>query len=94
VQIAVGIAVKIIVSDHALLRYIERVRGFDLDKLRLEIADTVHIATLGGASSVSRGGFKYVLAYNQGKCPVVTTVGPDEMRTRPRIGHVTKSHRL
>lgn len=73
------------VSDHAVVRYLERVRGEDVDALRREIAQIVGEAAEAGACGVVSGGFSYRL---QGG--VVTTVVPAEWtreqgrRGRPR----------
>lgn len=50
------------VTDHALVRYLERVYGLDLDPVRAEIADKVALGVSLEASAVVRDGFRYVLA--------------------------------
>lgn len=55
------------VSDHALVRYMERVLGHDLDVLRDEIAERVEAGAELGAEAVIIDGFRYAL---QGKCVV------------------------
>ena len=50
------------VSDHALLRYIERVKGFDLDVMREEIEAIIGPAAKMKARRVSADGFTYVLS--------------------------------
>lgn len=52
----------VLVTDHALLRYLERVRGIDLDKFREEIANLVRPG-LGG-TKISTGGWTYCLNGN------------------------------
>lgn len=52
---------QIIVSDHALIRYVERVLGFCLDKARADIAAIVTPAGVLGATQVCSGGFTYVI---------------------------------
>lgn len=61
---------EIIVTDHALVRYLERVQGFDLEPVRQAI---LAIARKAGASanSISFGGFTYAL--KEGR---VTTIIP------------------
>lgn len=69
------------VSDHAVLRYLERVRGFDVEAVRLEIGGIVGLhLDHPGACGVRVGAYSYKLSGG-----VVTTVvrinGPD-----PRTG--------
>ena len=53
------------VTDHALLRYIERVKGFDVESLKKEIlTDAVLNGMKLGASSVKTNGMKLVLKGN------------------------------
>jgi hypothetical protein len=53
------------VSDHALLRYIERVRGIDIDRLRGELADKVQGAVNLGAASYAVDGVTFRLIDNR-----------------------------
>ena len=73
-------ATPITVSDHALLRYIERVYGVDVDKLREEIADIVRPAVALKATARSVGDRTYVIVYRDGAA-IVTTVLPTASRT-------------
>lgn len=67
------------VTDHAVLRYIERVYGVDVDHLRsLIMTDLVRNAILAGATKVKSDGFVYVLGDNA----VVTIMEPYQ---RPRL---------
>lgn len=61
------------VSDHAVLRYLERFGGFEIDRLRAEIARTV--AGAGGTrpGTVAVDGAAYVVRDGEDG-PVVTTV--------------------
>ena len=60
------------VSDHAVVRWLERVQGMDIEAVRTEIGRRVDLAREHpGASGVISGGFIYKL---QGE--VVTTVTP------------------
>lgn len=52
------------VSDHAVLRYIERVKGVDLEALRREIAALVGPTVQVGATKVYDGTFTYLLDRN------------------------------
>lgn len=50
------------VTDHAVLRYLERVKGVDVEALRAEIGRTVDLALEHpGANGVCHGGFVYRL---------------------------------
>jgi len=51
----------ITVSDHALIRYLERVKGFDLDAVRDEIADAVGPLAGNGATKCSVDGTTFIL---------------------------------
>ncbi|WP_051949305.1 hypothetical protein [Methylosinus sp. PW1] len=51
-----------IVTDHALVRWLERVKGVDVEAFRKEIAETVATGTSLGATGVKApDGFLYVL---------------------------------
>lgn len=52
---------RVHVSDHALVRYIERVLGNDLDGLRDEIATRVERAVALRADAVIVDGFRFVV---------------------------------
>lgn len=63
------------VSDHAVLRYIQRRMGFDLDAIRAEImAPTVYHAIKAGAVKVTIDGYSYMVS-KEG-C-ITTVIGPD-----------------
>lgn len=68
------------VSDHALLRYVERVLGFDLDRARADIAAIVGPAIRAGAVKIAIGGHTYIL-----KGDVVTTIIPGATPTGARM---------
>lgn len=59
------------VSDHAVLRYLERVQGFDVEEVRRQIAATCARGVELGALAVTSNGFRYTL-----RGDVVTTVMP------------------
>lgn len=68
------------ISDHAMLRYVERVMGIDVDALRAEImSDSVKAALRSGASGVTVNGVKMVA-----KDGVIVTVLSDEMRPKQK----------
>lgn len=57
-------------TDHALLRYIERVRGFNIEGLRKELLGRSLGAITSGATSITLDGVKYLIKNNA----VVTVV--------------------
>jgi hypothetical protein len=68
---------KLNVTDHALLRYIERVMGIDIEDIRNKIVNTqveTMVATLGD-SNVPLGGGVYAVVRNQ----QVVTIGTADM---------------
>lgn len=66
------------VSDHAVLRYLERVQGVDIEALRREIGRAVDLhLDHPGACGVVVAGFSYKL-----KGGVVTTVTPQNRPLR------------
>lgn len=64
---------KVRVTDHALVRYLQRVGGFDMDALRAEMEDRVNKTYLAGAPSIVIDGFRFAIS-DDGRGPVVTTV--------------------
>jgi predicted nucleic acid-binding Zn-ribbon protein len=53
------------VSDHAVIRYLERIHGFDFEKQRDELlTDTVRTAIGMGANKVKRDGYTLVIKDN------------------------------
>ena len=72
---------RVYVTDHAVVRYLERVKGIDMDAVRAEIAAHVDLALEhDGVSGVLSDGFRYRL---QGL--TVTTVvqaSQPDLRTR------------
>lgn len=68
-----------VVSDHAVLRYLQRVGGFDIDTLRGQIAERVGARAVPGAKAVVIDGFRYHLAPADDRGTlVVTTITPIE----------------
>lgn len=66
---------KLRVSDHAVVRYLERAGGFDIDALRAAIARRVEPAAYAGAGATVIDGLVYTIRHDQGG-PVVTSVVP------------------
>lgn len=64
--------VTVHVSDHAVLRYLERVGGIDVEALRRQIAERVKLGAQLGANGVSVGGHTYVLVQSPGRAAVTT----------------------
>jgi hypothetical protein len=63
------------VSDHALLRYMERVMGLPVEDIRNSIlTPAVSAAIQAGASGVQLGGVKFVVK----GCTIVTALGEDQ----------------
>jgi hypothetical protein len=78
----------IAVSDHALVRYLERVGGFDLSKLRQELGTRVADAAKAGATTVTMEGFAYRIGRDADGRPVLLTVLPVRLykKMRPQPG--------
>ena len=64
------------VSDHALLRYLERVLGVDVETHRREVGHMVDRAVQLGASGIVIEGFSYRIA-GETVTTVLPTGGPD-----------------
>ncbi len=64
------------VSDHAIIRYLERVAGYDIARLKAEIGHRVDAAAQAGASAVIIDGFSYQLARDAQGHPIVSTIIP------------------
>lgn len=63
------------VSDHAVLRYLQRVHGVDIEGLRRRIGRVADLAVEHNASSVLVGGHRYLV-----RDGVVVTVEPHRQR--------------
>lgn len=64
---------KVRVTDHALIRFLERAGGFELEKLRKEIARKVYKSAPDGATGIKIDGVNFVIV-SDGDERVVTTV--------------------
>lgn len=47
------------VTDHAVLRFLERARGFDIEAVRQHIAETCAEAAAAGAASLTVGAVRF-----------------------------------
>lgn len=61
------------VTDHAIVRYLERHGGFDIPALRQQIGQRVTAAAKVKAGAVTIDGAVFVLAYPADSTPVVVT---------------------
>lgn len=61
------------VTDHAVLRYIERVGGFDVEAVRQHIAKVCAEAVAAGATTLKHDGIRFTFSTG-----AVTTVMPDK----------------
>ena len=77
---------KSMITDHAVLRYLERVKGFDMNAVRREILTPGIVAALrGGATAVMIGGVRFQVS--DGK---IITVYKDKANTMNKYTHTTK----
>ena len=76
--------IKVMVSDHAVLRYVERAMGVDVEKIRREIEKQAMAAAALGASRINVNGLRYCLsAPRLGGFVAVTTALKPSMGKRP-----------
>jgi hypothetical protein len=68
------------VTDHAVLRYLERVQGFDVEKVREHIAKLCSEAAAAGAKCVHAEGYKFEI----GASAVVSVVPKERFPNRTR----------
>ena len=61
------------VTDHAVVRFLQRVKGVDIEAIRVEIAQTCASAVKAGASCVRAHGVKFEI---DPKTRTVVTVAP------------------
>ncbi len=75
---------KVRVSDRALIRYLERADGFEIEKLRREIEKKVHRSAPTGASGLVVDGVTFVIVDNAaaGERVVTTVLDCDWLSTR------------
>lgn len=70
----------VIVTDHAVVRYFERVLGFDADAVREEIKRTAAAGVAAGARSVAKDGFVYMLKPDGTVTTIVEAGSPVQAR--------------
>jgi hypothetical protein len=76
---------RVRISDHAIVRYLERVGGFDIERLRAEMARRLQPSADVRAGSVKIDGCIVCLSYADPHGPVVTTVLLPEEHLQPHI---------
>lgn len=83
------------VSDHAVLRYLERAMGFDIAGVRRHIEQTCAGAAVAGATALRADGVVYIM--EQGRVITVKPGGPGHALTRvaklARAGHAIDNTR-
>jgi hypothetical protein len=79
----------LIVTDHALVRYCERVLGLDMEAVRKIIFDLCAGPATINATCVRRDGFKYEMVAGR-----VVTVTPDNGGTPSRTARRLSQERL
>ena len=71
------------ITDHAVVRYLERVKGIDVQAVRDEIAEVVRRGVSLGAQSVLLDGMRYRLEGNYVVTVVEKRVGSALPRMKP-----------
>lgn len=64
---------RVRISDHAVLRYLERVGGFSIEELRRELSQRVSASYVPGATGIVIDGYSYRISVDQ-HGPVVATI--------------------
>lgn len=73
------------VTDHAVLRHLERVEGIDIEAVRLELGHKVDAAIEAGATATVSNGIRYVLVEDRlVSCTPVKSVHLRDGRKRRR----------
>ncbi len=71
---------RVIVSDHALLRYFERVLEVDMDQVRAKLAAEIAAAAAAGATKYTKGGTVFVMDRTPSGDICIVTVLTEKMR--------------
>ena len=69
------------ISDHAVLRYLERVGGFDIETLRGQLAARVAKSAVPGVSALLIDGHRYLIKQTDHEL-VVATILPAGLRAQ------------
>lgn len=77
---------RLIVSDHAVLRYLDRIGGFDIESLRHHISTRLQPHADRGAQGVVLDGHSFLIDQNGDRGPIVTTVLPVTRSPRNLMG--------
>lgn len=72
------------VSDHAVIRYLERVCGYDIDGLRSQIADQIAERRRADTPYVRLHGTSFVVREENGRSIVTTVLTPKKPKRRRR----------
>lgn len=67
---------RVNVTDHAVLRYLQRARGVDVEAVRRHVAELATNGARLGATGVTIENVKLVLRYRDGAAHVVTALEP------------------
>lgn len=75
------------VTDHAVLRHLQRVQGIDVEAVRRELGFKVDAAIEAGAAATVSNGIRYVLVENRlvSCTPVKSTPMRDGRKRRRRV---------
>ena len=65
------------VSDHALLRYMERILGVDVESFRAKLRAHLEPAAEAGAASLTVAGLSFRFSRNSLECAVTTVIRTD-----------------
>ena len=71
------------VTDHAVLRYLERAHGLDVDAVRRHLSGKVETGARLGAVGVTIDNVKFVLEHHHLEIVVVTALRPRWPARRP-----------
>lgn len=69
------------ISDHALLRYLERILEIDIDAIRARLSHEIKTAAMLGAKKYTSAGATFVLEKTQAGDITVVTVMTEKMRS-------------
>lgn len=64
------------VSDHAVLRWLQRVEGVNVEAIRRRIAEAARVGAGHQAEGIRAQGVTYKLQYNPGEAVVTTVTSP------------------